>query len=161
MAGRPTTRVRWAVVWMGALACLALAGIWVTSIFFSFGAFYHKPKAGTLLLVMKAGCVCWEWRPSTMQDFRHPWGEWFVEARGEAAYSIWPAHSVWWPGWLSEPFREYVWLPLWMPFVALAAPTAWLCWRDRRSHPGHCACGYSLVGLADGAPCPECGRVRA
>ncbi|MFH1746135.1 MAG: hypothetical protein ABIG44_03720 [Planctomycetota bacterium] len=77
-------------------------------------------------------------------------------------------------GWgLQEPDdnRPHVWLtvinhkvsvgvvvPLWMPFVTLAAPTAFLWWRDRRRiPPGHCRkCGYNLTGNVSGV-CPECG----
>ncbi len=59
-----------------------------------------------------------------------------------------------WPGpsWI-------VYLPLWLPFVVLAIPTAFLFWRDnrRRYSPGHCrSCGYNLTGNESGV-CPECG----
>lgn len=41
----------------------------------------------------------------------------------------------------------------WLLLIALAVRTT----RWRSTRPGHCRCGYSLVGLAPGTPCPECG----
>jgi hypothetical protein len=50
------------------------------------------------------------------------------------------------------------WLPLWMPFLIIAIPTAVLWRRDRRIPPGHCQnCGYNLTGNISGV-CPECGE---
>ena len=53
-------------------------------------------------------------------------------------------------------------LPLWIPFILVAIPTAVLCWRDRhRPPPGHCQrCGYNLTGNVSGR-CPECGCMTA
>lgn len=49
-------------------------------------------------------------------------------------------------------------LPLWLPFLMFAAPTAFLWYRDRRIPAGHCqACGYDLRGNVSGI-CPECGK---
>ena len=49
--------------------------------------------------------------------------------------------------------------PMWMILIAVAPPTAYLFWRDRRYPPGHCQkCGYDLQGNISGV-CPECGRV--
>ena len=55
--------------------------------------------------------------------------------------------------------NRYVAIPLWMPFAALAMPTALLWWHDRRRlPPGECQqCGYDLTGNVSGR-CPECGE---
>lgn len=52
----------------------------------------------------------------------------------------------------------WVTIPLWLPFVIVAAPTAFLWHIDRRrKHQGHCPkCGYDLLGNQSGV-CPECG----
>ena len=49
-------------------------------------------------------------------------------------------------------------VPIWMPFLMFALPTAFLWHRDRRSFPpGACQrCGYDLTGNVSGR-CPECG----
>ena len=50
-------------------------------------------------------------------------------------------------------------VPLWLPALLLAIPTAFLFYRDRRRPgPGHCQkCAYDLTGNVSGT-CPECGK---
>lgn len=57
----------------------------------------------------------------------------------------------------------YAWffnIPLYLVLSAMALPTAYLYWRDRRRiPPGHCQrCGYNLFSNVSGR-CPECGEV--
>jgi hypothetical protein len=52
-------------------------------------------------------------------------------------------------------------IPLRLSMI-FAIPAAVLFYGDhRRARPGFCPCGYSLAGLADGVPCPECGKAPA
>ena len=55
---------------------------------------------------------------------------------------------------------ESVSVPLWMPLVAFAIPTAVPWWRRRpRFRAGLCQkCGYDLTANVNGR-CPECGEV--
>ena len=47
-------------------------------------------------------------------------------------------------------------VPMWLPLVVFAIPTAILWRRDRRPRKGHCPhCGYNLTGNESGK-CPEC-----
>ena len=51
-----------------------------------------------------------------------------------------------------------VFVPFWLPLLAVAIPTYILFRRDRRHPPGHCQkCGYDLTGNESGT-CPECGK---
>jgi hypothetical protein len=48
-------------------------------------------------------------------------------------------------------------LPMWIPLLIVAIPTAFLFWRDRRIL-GYCQkCDYNLTGNTSGI-CPECGE---
>ncbi len=67
-----------------------------------------------------------------------------------------------WLVYKAEPDSEVSWrvvsVPLSLPLVVAAIPTAILFYRDRRRiPPGHCRkCGYNLTGNVSGR-CPECG----
>lgn len=66
------------------------------------------------------------------------------------------------PGRVDSSRFGCAWLPLWIPILALGAPTAILWYLDRRRPAlGECAqCGYNLTGNTTGR-CPECGATRA
>lgn len=49
-------------------------------------------------------------------------------------------------------------IPLLLPVLLMALPTAFLWWHGSRVLPGHCrGCGYDLTGNVSGR-CPECGQ---
>ena len=61
---------------------------------------------------------------------------------------------------LDRPVR-FIAIPLWLPLLIVALPTAALWYRDRRPPKGRCQhCGYDLTGNVSGR-CPECGTARA
>gem|GEM_PF-1527836 len=68
----------------------------------------------------------------------------------------------WCPTWAGRwPVNCALRIPYWIP-MALCLTTFALLFRIERrekrlARAGHCVCGYSLAGLADGAVCPECG----
>jgi hypothetical protein len=87
--------------------------------------------------------------------------------RGWHAEWVWVLEQnrfwLWWPGCMDHPVNwlrsRTLWIPLW-PLVAAAAGFAGIHWRRaRRLPPNACPnCGYPRAGLAEQAPCPECGR---
>jgi hypothetical protein len=61
----------------------------------------------------------------------------------------------------SVPAAIVIVLPLWVPLIFVAGPTAFLWYRERRRRfpSGHCQlCGYNLKGNQSGV-CPECGSL--
>jgi hypothetical protein len=68
------------------------------------------------------------------------------------------------PQWSSDRLQAVVVLPLWIPFLVAAIPSA-LFWRrdhvlTKRARAGRCpACNYDRHGLTADAKCPECGAV--
>ena len=62
------------------------------------------------------------------------------------------------PFWyLMAPYPKRVFIPLWIPLIAFAIPTAIIWYRDRRRPKGGChTCDYDLTGNVSGV-CPECG----
>lgn len=51
-----------------------------------------------------------------------------------------------------------IWIPLWLPLVAIGVPTGWFIWHDRRRRGIQLCrhCHYDLTGNISGI-CPECG----
>jgi hypothetical protein len=145
-------RIRRAAKWAGTVACVLITSLWAASRWFDYGIYLAKlDRTFYMVQARYSGALLVGYYGSphlTSADNIIIW----YEARGRAR------DSRWLPGMNTRGGSFLVLLPLWMPLVVAALPTTWLWYRDGRSRPGHCPCGYLLAGLAPGAPCPECGR---
>ena len=144
---RPSRRARLAAVarWGGTAACVVLLVVWVASAEFGVAV----QKGGSACAVGCGELFCF-WGNSA--------GGWRVEW-----YDPWrrPLNSrMMWSFHYRAALVRVLVIPLWAPTLAFALPAGWLWLRHCRRGfgPGRCLkCGYELVGLADGAGCPECG----
>ena len=132
MIGR--SRIRRIAKWTGLTLCVMLGVGWLVSL-----RFRMTIEKGGVLFGIGDGCLA-------------------AAMDAEGAPTIWmiPSQRI---DWL--PIVEsgsFVLVPMWIPFLAIALPTAYLFWRDHRHPPGHCKkCGYDLTGNVSGV-CPECGN---
>lgn len=152
--------------WAGTIACVLLAAVFIASRWYEFDFSFTIGTHG-LTGDVAAGCIC-------VQDLyfekTNPGGYWEqVEERTPRIVKLRGWEGVfhpkfrWWPNYFLRigyvPAERWaIVLPLWIPFLLLAIPTAWL-WRldRRRPLPGHCgSCNYDLTGNTSGV-CPECG----
>jgi hypothetical protein len=127
---------------------LGIVAAWVLTLLWTI--IYTFPAAGrTKVVTLRRGCFRGsDYRP----EFGHEYGWLFV--RVERPGILWlPSYSQ-----FDTDFRILE-IPLWIPWVLVAAPTAWLWWLDRRTPHSLCPkCRYDRTGLAPDAACPECGR---
>jgi hypothetical protein len=148
------TRLRRVAKWAGMIICVLVVGAWVASLRWMLVGVNYRSFDGAGL---RQGGVVLALGKLPRTDLWHPWEVGWTATRRPPV-----APLGWWPFTWEEEVCDGVFVPLWMLFAALALPTGFLWWRDRRRvRAGHCSCGYSLSGLAPGAPCPECGKAPA
>ena len=141
-------RLRRVLKWSGTVASLLVAAAFGASIWRNIwwisADWQHEVE-------LRYGAV-WYCSPSTWSAASHRPGE------PGPGWTVWKYAGRWRVHWLDLGGHRPIILPLWIPFVVLALPTAFLWWRDRRrTPPGHCqTCGYNLTGNVSGI-CPECG----
>lgn len=144
------TRLR-LLKWIGASACLFLGVISVTSALWCIGI-----QSGAWVTTIQNGQITawrargrnWEQPPIYIIPMERSWQE-----GSEAWTSYWA-----WPKWDIDGYNIRVVVPLWVLWILLGVPTAFLwCAGRRRACPGRCRCGYDLFGNTSGR-CPECGE---
>ncbi len=149
---RRPSRLRRIAKWIGLGACVAILCLWAIS--FWFIIYYDELSQFPPSL--------WHGRVRFLTPIRG-WGSFSMKPLSHFASVIgprtwWDKIDLKWPGtWAIGPGMGRIWnIPLWMPFAAVAIPTAILWRRDRRPLKGHCLhCGYNLTGNESGV-CPEC-----
>ena len=138
--------------YVGAVLSVAVLALWIYSLFGSIGYVEHG-----LYMICGAGYVV---IAGPMNDTTGMFPSGVFGGIGPVG------PLLWWPRFefnrsqgLPNDWSMGIALPLWIPFVLLAIPTAVLWYRDRRRHPpGHCkSCGYDLTGNVSGV-CSECGE---
>ncbi len=167
---------RWVMKWAGTVLCVLLGGLWPISEWYSpayaqyFGngkyAIYVRSNRGEILVVYhtrnEVGIS------ALVQQRMQLESGWRIERPGPGLLKLtrWPLH---WFGLEMHSGRgarrsvigysRGLAVSIWVPFVAIAIPTALLWWLDRRRlSPGHCQkCGYNLTGNVSGR-CPECAQ---
>lgn len=142
-------RLRRVVKWGGFGLSLFVGAAWVMSWFSSVD--YHRSMGdrGVVGFLTRGHIVvfCFYWPFSLGKPFR-------VTSWDPEGWSMSRPFSVEVPSWADHGLD----VPLWLPFVLVLLPTAFLWHRDPRPLPGHCRkCGYDLTGNESGV-CPECGE---
>ena len=143
MASRPPTRR--ILKWTGLTATLLIVGLWAFSLWWA-GSFIGERFA----LICRGGCLNIFRSQGRIGPIPHGWHIRPLAGRNSFGLEL-PT--------MIEGWQAYaIILPLWLPLLVFAIPTAWLFYRDRkRIPPSHCQkCGYNLTWNTSGR-CPECG----
>ena len=150
------SRSRYIGKWTGSVVCLLLMGAWLLGVYLPW--FHSRAVTFHINLYQFAlynGLMTWK-------DVSEPCSGYSTgDVTTTAGDPWWDKAGLRWPrtGWRPGDYSAG-YLPLWLPFLIVATPTAILWVRDRRPKhypPGHCRfCGYDLTGNVSGT-CPECG----
>ena len=139
--------------WGGLLICVMIAALWVFSAYYGIKWTHFRQSLVEQFSIL-AGCFLYSNSPLASSSVAAD--GWSFSAVGEPRRVL-----HWLPGLGLNSFS----LPLWIPLVMMAIPTASLFILDRRqrSHKHCChSCRYNLRGLPPTtSKCPECGTVRS
>ena len=151
--GLPIRRLPWCRIlrWAGTGFCALIVAAAIADLRWSFR---WQGKHGAVAIT--AGSIVLDWG-----EFERKRRGFVINVAYDNISEAWTAwtRDYWRPKWASLGGQNLIYLPLWIPFILVGIPTAWL-WRldRRRPAPGHCRCGYDLTGNRTGR-CPECGNV--
>ncbi len=151
-------RKRRILAWGGLVISVLIVDAWILSM--RWACCYRFGDRGPRLVAISRGGVEFSYAPLRWGAFRAMRLDpgWGVDDRyGENRDPV-----IWVPRVDVSPQVASGVLPLWIPFLLVAGPTAMLWWRgSRRIPPGHCrVCGYDLTGNTSGV-CSECGSAVA
>jgi len=139
------------VKWGGLLICVMIPALWVFSVCYAI-KWTHFRQGLVEQFSILAGCFLYSNSPLASSSVAAD--GWSFSSVGEPRWVLYLM-----PGVGRSSFR----LPLWVPLVLIAIPTASLFILDRRqrSHNRCChSCRYDLRGLPPTTPkCPECGTL--
>lgn len=143
------------IKWCGLGFCALLALAWAASIPFYIDYYSDDHYLQVDLTGGRLGIRLWPLNPvpaATSYLFRPGW-----RVQKSPSWQL-----LWTCDWGTGQYKAYSFsyydVPLYLPFVVIGIPIAFLFWRDRRRFlDGHCRkCGYDLRGNVSGV-CPECG----
>lgn len=155
-------RTRKVAKWTGTVAVVVLASAWGLSLFGRL-AWTRDDPVWTAIILDGGAAVIVRW---DVVDRRYPNVTRPAASRTQPKQWTWDprwrGQQVWFPSILffdTTSGMGFGTVPIWLPLVLFALPTAYLWWADwARARPGLCPkCRYDRAGLAEAAPCPECG----
>ena len=134
--------------WVATVACILCVAAFVISLWCNVGVEMVRPPVAWVARV-DDGCIVLGWE---LEKRGHRYEDVFFEAG--SLFVIWEPFLDTYGGGLNGMAL----IPLWIVFLGLLVPTAFLWRRDRhRRKPGYCRyCGYDLTGDVSGV-WPECG----
>ncbi len=137
--------------WAGLVVCGLVLLAWTGSTIWQFGRLCEDSEWR-----IQDGCVAASWPRWTghAPQWRLRLTTGFVEGRVGLELPAFSRFDL-----SANTYSTTVTIPLWLPFLLVALPTAFMFYRDRkRIPPGHCStCAYNLTGAAH-ERCPECGE---
>ena len=159
----PRLITRRRVKWVGVVLCVFVLGVYIGSAWYVVRWYVvNRPSSEAIIAVGEGGLSFGVVHFDTLEDKEGRRSQRVhFSSFGGPSIILWPKRLTargGTGGLNGVPVTFSVaYLPLWVPLLLIAVPTAYLWHTDRRAKPWQCAkCRYDLRGL-DGGVCPECG----